>query len=302
MKKYCLLPVFLTAIFFLAGSTCYCQKNSSSPWDPMLEGNSEKWKLTTRQKMFGGASKVEFGPYSILSFEKLDSPVRKVKTKSGAEFGLDLGYDARMETDHEVNMDLTRKIITQKSQYYRMVLTDNADTTETLCSFLSITKDERQTVGGAVLKTFLHGHYNSEENPRTTIGSMVVINGFILSNIDSEPWNFSFTSGDMNNEANASSASNPFASSRYIAGYLKNSTDSLHINLVKSMSTFKFLGKTDTLYFEEGFDLINRKGEHLAAYQRIGKDKKSPYVWIQKDIDNSYQRAISSFLAIVMAR
>ena len=295
MKK-----MLVVILFFSCCRDGYSQKNFPRQWDSTLEADSEKWKLITRRKAPGNISKMEFGPYSLVSIEKLDSPVHKVKTKEGAEFGLDLGYDAKMETGHEANMDLTRKIITQKTTYYRMLVADSKDTTETLYSFLSITKDEKETVGGVALKTLFHGHYNSEDNPRTTIGSMTVINGVILSDSGAVIWNFSITSGDLDN--NASSADKPYQSSRYISGYLKNSEDSIQLNLVRSVSTFRFLGKTDTLYFEEGFDLVNRKGEHLAAYQRIGKDKKSSYVWMRKDLDPFYTRAISAFLALTIGK
>jgi hypothetical protein len=281
----------------------YSQKNIPSPWDPTLEANSEKWKLKTHRKIFGNISQLEFGPFNTALFEKLDSPVHKRKTKEGAEFGLNLGYDARMETGHEVDLDITKKIITQKSKYYRMLLAGNADTTETLCSTISFTKEEKETVGGAALKTLLHGHYSSEENKSGIIGYSEITNGFILTTPDSAIWNFYFASGKgINNNSPNSVTSDTINASKYLTGFLKNNSDSINISPVISRSIMKFLGKYDTLYFEEGYELVNQKGEHLAAYQKMGPDKKSPYIWMRKDISDADRKAIASFLEVIIYR
>jgi len=282
----------------------YSQKIVTSPWDPLLESNSDKWKLTVHHKMFGDVSQLGFGPYTVALIEKPDSPVHKIKTKGGAEFGLDIGYDAWMETGHEVDMDITKKIISQKSTYYRMLLAGNADTSETLYSILSITKDEKETVGGAALKTLLHGYYSSEENKSGLIGYFEAIHGFILAGTDSVPWNFYFTMGKGNNN-NAQSGSytlDTISFFHYFTGYLKNNDDSLHIEQVYKMSVSKLFGKYDTLYISEGFDLVNRKGDHLAAYQDTGPDKKSPYIWMRKDVNDPYRQAIASFIAVILYR
>jgi len=302
MKKYHFLPVLYMTVFFLRLRPCYCQKNSPSPWDSTLESNSEKWKLSTRQKMFGNISKLEFGPFSIASIEKLDSPVMKKKTKGNGEFGLDVGYDAKMNTGNDVDMDITKKIITQRSKYYRMLLAGGADTAETICSVLSITKDEKETVGGAVLKTFLHGHYSSEENKSGMIAYFEAVKGSILVGPDAVPWNFYFTLGKKDNAEQGSLTMDTISFFHYFTGYLKNHDDSLSIVQVLNMSVSKFLGKKDTFYISQGFDLVNKKGEHLAAYQDTGPDKKSPYIWMRNDINDPYRQAIVSFLAVIIYR
>ena len=82
MKSHTLLIVLcLGAFFIFGGAPASGQKNKTSPWNPSLDSASDKWKLTTRQKMFGDISKLEFGPFSIASIEKLDSPVIKKKIK-----------------------------------------------------------------------------------------------------------------------------------------------------------------------------------------------------------------------------
>jgi hypothetical protein len=113
---------------------------------------------------------------------------------------------------------------------------------------------------------------------------------------------FSFTLGRGDNNNNVPAGSLQSKSSSYLSGYLNNNDDSLQITPVISTIITKLFGKYDTLYFEEGFDLINKKGVHLAAYQRTGADKRSPYIWLHKDLNNSDREAIASFLLMVITR
>lgn len=306
MKSYTLLMGF-----FLATSLIFCgapasgQKNIASPWNPSLDSVSDKWKLTTRQKMFGNISKLEFGPFSIVSIEKLDSPVIKKKIKGGADFGLQLGYDARMETGKGVSMDITRKIAYEKTKYYRMLLAGNIDTAETMYSLLSISNEEKETTGGALIKLFTKGHYGSDVNSSRAIGYQEFIKGYILSDADSVPWDFFFTLSKGNNNTSPGSFSKDnIQSSNSFTGYLKYRDDSLYIAPGLSMSVVKVFGKYDTIYFDRGFELINQAGEHLAAYQENGENKMNavPYIWMRKDLENSYRQAISSFLAVIISR
>jgi len=306
MKKSNLLSVFCMTIFALFfRSVGYCQKNAPSPWDPALEANCDKWKLITRNKMFGATGKVEFGPYSVVSIEKLDSPFNKVKTIDGAELALDPGYDAWIKNGPKADTDLTRKMNSEKSAYSHILLAKGTDTTEIFSSLFSIAKyyyvKEKKVIFLPDLSDNLLGITN-EENTHSLIGNMRVINGFILSNTDSVLWNFFFTSvwGDIIKNAQPDSSRNEANhSSNYIKGYLKNRNDSIHVSLVTSMYIYKLLGKYDTTYFDAGFELVNQKGQHLAAYKKKSMDYQSPYyIWMQKDLDNSYRRAIASFLAI----
>lgn len=182
-----------------------------------------------------------------------------------------------------------------------MLVAADTDTVETLCSVISISKEEKETVGGAALKTLLHGHYNSEEDGGGVVGYLEIVNGFIVTPASAGLWKFSFTVGKGENN-NVPPGSFQSKSSTNFSGYLKNNDDSIQITPVISTSISKLFGKYDTLYFEEGFDLINKKGEHLATYQRTGADKKSPYVWLHKDLNNPDRQAIAAFLAIVIAR
>ena len=300
-ENYVLSLLALTISLIAACPEAFSQKNKTSPWDTALQANSEKWKVVVHQKMFGDASKVEFGPFSTISIEKLDSPIHKTKTKEGAEFNLDLDYDPGMEGRHGVDPGLTRKIITQRSKYYRILLTSGVDTTESLCSLISISKEERQTVGGAALKTLFHGHYDSDESGGGMLGYVEVVTGFIVTPQNDIPHKFSFTMGRGDNNGVPPGSFQPKFSS-YVGGYLNYNDDSIQITPVISTIVTKLFKKYDTLYFQEGFDLVNRKGEHLAAYQLTGMDKKSPYVWLQKDLNNSDRDVIAAFLSIVIAR
>jgi hypothetical protein len=51
---------------------------------------------------------------------------------------------------------------------------------------------------------------------------------------------------------------------------------------------------------KKGVVLVNQKGEQLAALQFAGAEGKR-YVWMRKDLENSYRRIISSLLAVIIA-
>lgn len=294
----------ILSVLFISGFSiwfqmpCYSQKTFPPRWDSALESNCEKWKLEIRYK----TNKIGFGPFNVALIEKLDSPAMKKKTKD-REFGIDLGYDARETTGKEVAMDITKNVTTQKIEYYRMLMKGTADTNEVLYSIVSFTKEQKETVGGAVLKSLTQGHYESENNGSGMTGYMEVINGAILQDADALLWTFFFTLGKGSNGATPGfSTGDTIQSFQHFKGYLKNSNDSIFIKPVISMSVSKLFGKRDTLYFMDGFELVNAKGEHVAAYQNIGPDKKSPFIWMSKYLNNNYQEALASFLTAIIQR
>lgn len=155
-----------------------------------------------------------------------------------------------------------------------MQLAGSIDTMETMYSVLSISHKEKETVGGALVKLLTNGYYGSDINSTRAIGNMEIIKGIIFSNADSIPWNYFFTLG--NSQLGATSK-DTIKSFQYFGGSLKNGDDSLYIAPVISMLVYKVFKKYDTLYFEEGFELVNQAGEHLAAYKERARIRRKMF-------------------------
>jgi hypothetical protein len=257
--------------------------------NPALETNSEKWKVKENNKLFGDIRKPEFGPYTTTGAEKLDSPVIKKKTKDGKEFEVTIGQGA--------DIDMSKKVTIEKTKFYRMQLANGGDTTEALFSIFSTSKEKRQTFLGAVLS-------KKDEGKDIVLSYTMDVNGIITTNADSILWKFFYTNN--NSGSNNSYVKDTIQTTPGISGYLKNHTDSLHIELIVDTSTitFKqiFSSKHDTIttYKNRGVVLVNQKGEHLAALQFAGAEGKR-YIWIRKDLENSYRQAISTYLAVIIA-
>src|SRR5678810_1501390 len=94
------MKIFLTtAVLFSAmviTNSSFCQKNKQKPIDTVLEAQSERWKVKLHRGMFGMA-KPEFGPFSTIDLDKVDSPVLRKRTKDGsyteASFSPGQGWD-----------------------------------------------------------------------------------------------------------------------------------------------------------------------------------------------------------------
>ena len=291
-KKYMLVAFCLSVFFILSQSAGYCQGASQSLWHATLVVNSDKWEIKMGRKMFGDIKRLEFGPFAVSLIEKIDSPLIKRKIKGGPELQLLLGYDAEQRNNKGAFLDVTKKVTIEKTKYYRVLLANGADTTETLCSHFSSSTEERRTVAGSILN-------GSKDNGPSVIGTVADINGFIITSPDSLPWNFSYHFSSDN--GNRSVIHSP--------GFLKNQTDSFYIKPIIDTSTYEFkLFKkttTDTIYHTAGMALLNQKGEQIAAYQypkkmaTSAKDTKS-FIWMRKDLNDSYRQAISSFWAILV--
>ena len=277
----------IIAFFLFSSSVCFCQKNSLLPGDPMLETNSEKWKVKENNKMFGGIAKPEFGPYTTTLADKLDTPVIKKRTSNGSEFELKIGYDAEMETGHQADLNMSKKVTIQKTKFYRLQLTNGADTMESLFSLFSTSVEKKQTLMGKMLS-------KKDDDKIEVLSYTVRINGMINTNTDSLPWKFFYSSvkPGNNNSFNTDTSQNNSG----ISGYLKNNNDSIHVEPIIYFFKSKLYSLRNTL----GIALVNQKGEHLAALQFATPDSKS-FIWIRKDFGNDYLRAIATFLDVIIA-
>ena len=287
MRKSLALKVLAIATVLLYPvSDCYCQHNKHMSLNPSLEANSEEWKVKENKKMFGGISKPEFGPYTTLIAEKLDTPVIKKRTREGSAFELKLGYDAEIETGKGADIDMSKKVSIQKTKFFRLLLSNGEDSSDALFSLLTISKEKKQTILGKVLS-------KKDEGKDQVLSYSSFINGIITTNDNTNPWDFYYTSSSSDNY---DPYSNDTTKTPGLSGYLKNNSDSLYIEPI----SFSMGNKYFPVNYTEGFAVINKKGQHVAALQFKKNDNKS-IIWIRKDLEAYYRQAISSFLAVLVA-
>src|SRR4030095_16972994 len=144
------MKMILTTAFLFSAALLFfnkvsrCQKNKQKPIDSALEANSEKWKVKLQRPMFG-MGKPEFGPYTTIDLEKLDSPVLRTKTKDGSYTGA--SYDLGGGWD----WDFSKYQTVQKRKAYNMLVGGGPDTAELLFSIYSISKEKSLTFLGELM-------------------------------------------------------------------------------------------------------------------------------------------------------
>ena len=109
-----------TTVFLFFRKVTFSQKNKEKSLDSTLEANSERWNVKQHRNLTGIA-KPEFGIYTTLVAEKLDSPVTKKKTKDSS--GAEISYS-------DNGWDISKYQTVEKKKFYRMVLSREQDTTE----------------------------------------------------------------------------------------------------------------------------------------------------------------------------
>lgn len=288
----------ISLLVVFSGYGCYSQ-DKSAPWDSLLQSNSDKWELKQGRKLFGDIKKMEFGPFNLLSVEKLDSPVIRKKIKGGRETQLLLGSEAQEENGKGAFLDFTKEVTIEKTKYYRVLCTANMDTVEAMLSVLSGRTEQRRTLLG----TMLNG---SSDNGQEVVASAVHKQGYIITDGDAMLWNFAYRSASGNGHTDSSGK----VSKPLLTGYLKNETDSFYIKPVETFSVleYKVFKKVhrDTLYHTLGMALINKGGEQVAAQLYPGNpplfpgDKK-PFIWMRKDLNASIRQAIAAYYTVLIA-
>lgn len=141
MKKTLIVYLFTYSLVFF-GDAAFAQKNKEKPLDSALEANSEKWKVKANSGLFG-ITKPEFGPYTTLLAEKLDSPVIRTKSKEGSSSDVSIsraGWD----------WDISKYKTFTKKKFYHMVLGKETDTIELQFYIHTISLEKQQTFLGKI--------------------------------------------------------------------------------------------------------------------------------------------------------
>jgi hypothetical protein len=272
----------LFSSMLLCSKVSFCQKNKQKPIDSLLEANSEKWKVKLHRGMFGLA-KPEFGPFTTIDLDKVDSPVLRKRTKEGSYTG------ASYSPGEGWDWDFSKYETVEKRKAYRMVFTGASDTAELLFSIYRISNEKNLTFFGDLMS-------KNDEGKNLTLAYKTNVSGIGATNYDSLPWRF-FLEDSFSRKEEAV----PFESTRFTSGYIITADDSLFSEPIVNQ-----IGSRNSKYFLEwqtGIFINSAKEKHIAAL-KFGTpgDLSNPfYTWIRNDLAPSKQHAIASVFALLIS-
>lgn len=275
MKYHSLIKVLLITVFSIGPSQIFAQKNKEKPLDSALEANSEKWKVKAHKGLFG-ITKPEFGPYTTLLAEKLDSPVIRKKSKDGSSGDVSIssaGWD----------WDISKYKTFTLRKFYHMILGKESDTTELQFYVHTISLEKQQTFLGKMLS-------KNDEDKDATLKHQKNIEGVIFTSNESVPARFFLEDYVSTRHI----TKDPGEREPITRGYILIKDDSLFTEPI--MQTF---GNPKNKFFfmewQRGIFINAANGGHIAALMF------DPfYVWIRKDLDSGYQDGIAALFAVIV--
>jgi hypothetical protein len=272
-------------ILFIAALSCgkisFCQKNKSKPMDSVLEANSERWKVKLHRGMFGMA-KPEFGPYTTIDLDKLDSPVLRKRTREGS-------YTGGSFSSEGWDWDFSKYETVEKRKAYSMTITGGADTAELLFSIYRISNEKNLTFLGELMS-------KNDEGKNLTLAYKINVSGIGVTSYDSLPWRF-FAQDSFGRKEEAA----PFGATPFTRAYMITPYDSLFTEPILS-----HMGSREGKFFFEwqtGVFINGANDKHIAAlkFGTLGDASNPFYTWIRNDIDKAQQHAIASVFALLIA-
>ncbi len=271
----------LTGACLFCNSVVFSQKNKEKSLDSTLEATSEKWKVK-EHKGIAGIAKPEFGPYTTLVAEKLDSPVIKKKTKDSS--GAEISYS-------DAGWDLIKYQTVEKKKFYRMVLGRDQDTIELQFYIHSVSAERKQTVLGKMLS-------KNDKGTGATRNYQKNIEGIILLGIESIQAHFFIEDYVSSRQIEHN---NPQQNNPTTHGYILIGKDSLFTEPV--MQTFGNPKSNFFMQWQKGIFMNDINGTHIALLQ-FGSDQpygdEKFYIRIRRDIDGNRQDAIAAFFAAII--
>jgi hypothetical protein len=263
-------------------NSSFCQKNKQKPIDTVLEAHSERWKVKLHRGMFGMA-KPEFGPFSTIDLDKVDSPVLRKRTKDGsyteASFSPGQGWD----------WDFSKYQTVEKRKAYTMLVASESDTAELVFSIYRISHEKNLTFFGELMS-------KDDEGKNATLGYKTDVSGIISTGNDGLPWRF-FIEDSFGRRENVTFAN----TTRITRFFLITPDDSLFTEPI--LSTVGLPGSKFSWETQTGLFVKSANGQNIAAV-KFGTpgDLSNPfYAWIRNDLEKSRQHAIASVLALLIS-
>jgi hypothetical protein len=244
-------------------SLSHAETHAQFGLDSVMVANSEASNIRAHKGLFGLA-KPTFANYYTVDIIKLDSAIKKKKTKEDAGLEMELSSEG-MAFDH------SKYRMIEKLKYYKLILGNSKENTEAVFSIFSTSHEKKQTFLGKVLS-------KDDEGKDEILSYSRNIDGWISGMKDSVVWNFligGFTSGSRANSYGVASISK---------GFIKNDTDSLYMSLHSS--------------FSADLVLIDKYNDHVAALAFKTKPLK---IWLRKDMEESKRNAIAALFAVIIS-
>ena len=276
-----IIPAILCAVTLIAHhKTSFCQKNKQ-PLDSSLEARSEKWKVKLHRGMFGLA-KPEFGPYSTLDLQKLDSPVLRKRTKQGSYAGASFSSDGW-------DWDFSKYQTVEKRKAYSAIVTAATDTAELLFSIYQVSKEKKLTFPGELMS-------KNDEGKNQVLGVKTFVSGIGATSYDTLPWRFFIV-----DSIGAKEEAVPMQAAKFTSAYIITSDDSLFTEPILSQ-----IGSPGSKFFFEwqgGVFMNDVHMRHIAALKfGTAGDLSNPFLaWIRNDIAPAKQHAIASVFALMIS-
>jgi len=267
----------LYLVFFCVSYFC-C---SAQIQDTALLAHSDKWKVKLHRGMFGLA-KPEFGPYSTLDLQKLDSPVLHKRTKEGSYTGASFSSDGW-------DWDISKYQTVEKRKAYSTLITAGTDTAELLFSIYRISNEKNLTFIGELMS-------KNEEGKNQVLGVKTYVSGIGTASYDTLAWRFFIEDSTGTKEETALTQA-----AKFTRAYIITSDDSLFTEPMPS-----HVGSPGSKFFFEwqgGVFVNSTNMKHIAAL-KFGTpgDLSNPFLaWIRNDIAPAKQHAIAAVFALMIS-
>ncbi len=260
----------------ICGQSAFSQKNKEKPLDSTLEANSEKWKVIQHSKLFEIA-KPEFGPYTTLVAEKLDSPVVRKKSTDGSGGSVSISSEGW-------DWDISKFKTVEKKKFYRMAIGTGQDTIELEFYIRSVSTEKKQTFLGKMVS-------KNDEGKDATLGYQKNVEGVVFTAPDSTFCRFFIEDYLSTRQI---TRDNPGKGEPITRGYILIKDDSLFTEPV-----MKTIGNPHAKFFfmqwQTGIFINNTKEKHIAVLMFA----EPFFVRIRMDMDPKYKHAIAALFAVI---
>jgi hypothetical protein len=279
MKSKILIFYAFTTVFLFWSTVSFSQKHKEKSLDSTLEANSEKWKVKQHQGI-AGIAKPEFGNYTTLVAEKLDSPViKKKRTDSSYIEGSFSGG----------GWDFSKYKTFEKKKFYRMILASGTDTFDLQFHLKVVSTEKRQALLSKMLS-------KNDENKDATVRYEKKIEGMIISEDSIGTAHFFIEDYVSTRQI---TYENPGQNEPITGGYILLKNDSLFTEPV--MQTFgnpksKF-SRMFVFQMQKGIFMNDMNGTHIAL---LGFGDQPFYIWVRHDLDATRRDAVAAFFAIII--
>ena len=236
---------------------------SQSFEDSVMIANCEKWNIAYKNGMLT-LSNPGSAQVFTMNLSKLDSGKLKQKSKNSVY----------MEYSGSGGLNGSKYMTITRNRVYKLQMGTDTNATAALFVVTNESNEKRQTFLGKLMS-------KKDEEENEVLSSENTIYGTIKRNNLATTWKFSLKNLAANSLGNSEL---PFGIFSAPQGFLTSEKDSL------------FLERAS---FKADAVLVNAEGHHVGAV----KFRKKPFtIWVQKDMENSLQDAVTVLFGVMIAK